>query len=238
MEQFNQFLGSHTESFTPLPPAVPGLFFPTPSEFLSDDVTAFKALCGVKTNKSSGPDPFPCKIWKESAVELAPVVRDIYNASLVQGFILSQLKQSIISPLPKCSPPKDIKADLRPIAPTSQFSKVLEGFTCRSLYDHVVDLIDDKRFALAGKSTTHALVYFLHVIHEGIDRGDMYARVLFTDFSKGFDLVDHHALLHELEILGVHDCLIRWIKAFLCDRQQRVRIDGCLLYTSPSPRDA
>ncbi|XP_044176714.1 uncharacterized protein LOC122959458 [Acropora millepora] len=130
-----------------------------PSDFLIDDVTAFKALCAVKINKSSGPDPFPCRIWKEFAVELAPVVRDIYNASLVQGFIPSQLKQSIISPLPKCSPPKDIKADLRPIALTSQFSKVLEGFTCRSLYDHVVDLIDDKRFALAGKSTTHALVY-------------------------------------------------------------------------------
>ena len=228
VEQFNQFLGSLTESFTPLPPPVPGLFFPTPSEFLIDDVTAFKALCAVKTNKSSGPDPFPCRIWKDFAVELAPVVRDIYNASLVQGFIPSQLKQSIISPLPKCSPPKDIKADLRPIALTSQFSKVLEGFTCRFLYDHVVDLIDDKQFALAGKSTTHALVYFLHVILEGLDRGDMYARVLFTDFSKGFDLVDHHALLHELEILGVHDCLIRWIKAFLCHRQQRVKIDGIL----------
>ena len=51
-------------------------------------------------------------------------------------------------------------------------------------------------------------------------------------FSKGFD---HHALLHELEILGVHDCLIRWIKAFLCDRQQRVRIDG-ILSPSISPR--
>ena len=61
-----------------------------------------------------------------------------------------------------------------------------------------------------------------------LDREDTYARVLFTDFSKGFDLVDHHALLQELEILGVHDCLIRWIKAFLCDRQQRVRIDGIL----------
>ena len=59
----------------------------------------------------------------------------------------------------------------------------------------------------------------------------MYARLLFTDFSKVFDLVDHHALLHEHEILGVHHCLIRWIKAFLCDRQKRVRKDGIL---SPS----
>ena len=105
----------------------------------------------MKTNKSSGPDPFPRRIWKEFAVELALVVRDIYNTSLVQGFIPSQLKQSIISPLPKSSPPKDIKADLRPIALTSQFLKVLEGFRCRSLYDR--------------------RVYFLYVILEGLDWG-------------------------------------------------------------------
>ena len=35
--------------------------------------------------------------------------------------------------------------------------------------------------------------------------------------------------------LGVHDCLIRWIKAFLCDLQQRVRIDS-ILTPSISPR--
>ena len=106
-------------------------------------------------------------------MELSLVVRDIYNTSLVQGFIPSQLKQGIISPLPKCSPPKYIKADLCPIALMSQFAKVLEGLMCRFLYDKVVDLIDDKQLALAGKSTTHARVHFLHVILEGLDQRDM-----------------------------------------------------------------
>ena len=72
----------------------------------------------------------------------------------------------------------------------------------------MVDLIDNKQFSLAGKSTTHAVVYFLHVVLEGLDWGDIYARVLFNDFSKGFDLVDHHALLHGLEFLDVQYCLI------------------------------
>ena len=48
----------------------------------------------------------------------------------------------------------------------------------------------------------------------------MYARIFYTDFSKGFDLVDHGALLHELEILKVHNAISRWI-----DRRQMVKID-------------
>lgn len=50
----------------------------------------------------------------------------------------------------------------------------------------------------------------------------------FTDFSEGLDLVDHRALLHELEVLGVHEAIFRWAGAFLVDRQQRVRINGQL----------
>lgn len=41
-------------------------------------------------------------------------------------------------------------------------------------------------------------MYFMHVFLESLDREGMYARILFVDFSKGFDLVDHRALLHEI----------------------------------------
>ena len=75
-----------------------------------------------------------------------------------------------------------------------------------------------------GRATTHALVFFLQVILEALDQGDTYARIFFTDFSKGFDLVDHNILIQEMELLGVHEASIRWIGSFLTDRSQRVRI--------------
>ena len=140
-------------------------------------------------------------------------------------------------PLPKCSPPKVVEADLRPIALTLQLAKIREGFTYSSSLSQVQDQLDDKQFAVARKSTTQALVYFMHVILESFDREGMYARILFTDFSKGFTLVDRRALLHELEVLGVHEAIVRWVGAFLVDRQQRVRINGQLsLPISPRGR--
>ena len=51
----------------------------------------------------------------------------------------------------------------------------------------------------------------------------MYVRMLFSDFSKGFDLVDHNVLLRELDNLDVDPHLVRWIVAFLTKRNLRVR---------------
>lgn len=61
------------------------------------------------------------------------------------------------------------------------------------------------------------------------------APILFTDFSEGFDLVDHSVLVSELRDLGVHEALIRWIGAFLTGRSQLVKV-GSALSNSVIPR--
>ena len=60
----------------------------------------------------------------------------------------------------------------------------MEGFILDSLYNQIVDKLDDKQFVLPGKSCSHALVYLIHHIVASLDRGNCFARILFTDFSK------------------------------------------------------
>ena len=55
-----------------------------------------------------------------------------------------------------------------------------------------------------------------------------YIRIFFSDFSKGFDLVDLNVLLSELNNLDVDPHLVRWIAAFLTNRSQRVGIGNSL----------
>ena len=145
---------------------------------------------------------------------------------MVQGYVPVPLKQSEVvpGPVPKCSPPKVVEQDLRPISLTQHMAKVMEGLTLDSLFKQFCDKLDTHQFALAGKFTTHALVFFLQVILETLDQGDTYARIFFTDFSTGFNLVHHNILIQEIEPLGVHEATIRWIGSFLTDRSQRVRI--------------
>ena len=44
-----------------------------------------KLLTNIKPNKASGPDAIPCRVLKDAAHELAPVLVDIFNTSLSSG---------------------------------------------------------------------------------------------------------------------------------------------------------
>jgi len=49
-------------------------------------------------------------------------------------------------------------------------------------------------------------------------------RLLFVDYAKAFDHVDHSTVVRKLINFGVPDILISWICSFLIDRQQRVKM--------------
>ena len=143
-----------------------------------------------------------------------------------QGIFPMALKRSIVVPVPKVSPPTNIEEDLRPISLTSQIAKVMEDCTLAKLFPQIVDKLDSKQFALPKKSTTHALVYLIHSILNALEKGSCTARLFFADFKKGFDLVDHNVIVKELVNLGVEPAIIRWIKAFLSNREQCVRVEN------------
>ena len=48
--------------------------------------------------------------------------------------------------------------------------------------------------------------------------------MVFIDYRKAFDYVDHSTVIRKLTYFGVTQVLIRWMHSFLCDRQQRVKL--------------
>ena len=57
--------------------------------------------------------------------------------------------------------------------------------------------------------------------------------IIYTDFQKAFDSVQHKRLLHKLSVYGIQGKLLIWIKSFLTNRRQRVLLNG-----SPSDWEA
>ena len=98
---------------------------------------------------------------KEFAFELGPVISDICNASLREGYIPSLLKSANGRPLPKQTPACSIQDDVRPVSLTCQVAKVLEGLTLAKILPLLLTKLDSKQFAVAGKSTVQAVVYFI-----------------------------------------------------------------------------
>ena len=52
--------------------------------------------------------------------------------------------------------------------------------------------------------------------------------VLYTDFSKAFDSVPHARLISKIEKYGIAGKLLNWVKAFIGNRKQRVKVKDCL----------
>lgn len=79
----------------------------------------------------------------------------------------------IVNPLPKVSPPQQVKSDLRPIALTCTISctiaKVMKGFVRSRLITQIAENIDPLQYAREGHSTADTLIHFLQSIHEASD---------------------------------------------------------------------
>ena len=222
-DKLNDFFVGLTDNFSPLP--TPELNLQSvPAEFLVCEEEVFTSLSALNIPKATGPDQIPNRILKEFAQQLAPVIKDIFNRSVAEGYFPHLMKHSIINPIPKISLPQKIEKDLRPISLTSTLAKIMEDFIRVRLLNQVADNLDPRQYAREGHSTTDALVYLLQAVHKATDSRNCGTRILFTDFTKGFDLIDHNILVLELTNIGVHPVLINWIKSFLHNRRQAVRI--------------
>ena len=182
--KINAFFAALTSGFTLITPSdVAAIVVPDmPSESLVLSCKAYRALRAVKWNKACGPDGILNCILKTFAFDLGPVIEDLYNTSLREGFVPSLLESAIICPMFKQRLPQSIEYDLRPISLTCHITKIMEGFTLLRVLPGFTSRLDPKQIAVSGKSTQHALVYLLHIVLEALDRGNSW---FFADFKKG-----------------------------------------------------
>ena len=64
----------------------------------------------------------------------------------------------------------------------------------------------------------------VHTWYESTDKSDTFVRVLLVDYSKAFDHINHEILIAKLCGMGLLAHIVRWVAAFLIDRQQCVKI--------------
>ena len=185
------------------------------------------ALQRVKTNTATGPDNIPALVLKDHANILAAPLTAIFNSSLREGVIPNEWKMANVIPLPNTKPIMSVETDIRPISLTPIVEKVFESIVLGWVDDIVGERIDDNQFGgVGGTSTTDALVEMTHKWYEATDVLNNYVRVVLLDFSKAFDLINHHILVDKLITNGVPAHIVRWLAAFLIDRQQQVKISN------------
>ena len=103
-------------------------------------------------------------------------------------------------------------------------AKVFESLVLKWVDICVKLKIDDRQFGGMPGTTTDVLIEMLHKWYEATDVTDNFVRVLFLDYGKAFDLINLDMLIDKLVKMELPAHLVRWMAAFLLDREQRVKI--------------
>ena len=118
----------------------------------------------------------------------------------------------------------------RPVALTSHLSKVMERLVRAPMVSHLESqgLMDPAQHgSRAGRSTLSQLLSQYDLVLDLLKDGAN-CEIVYLDFSKAFDKVDHSLLLLKLRDLGFTGSLGRWLGHFLLDRTQSVKVGSSL----------
>ncbi len=134
-------------------------------------------------------------------------------------------KEADISPVFKTGKKTD-PSNYRPISLTSVPCKIMERLSKKVMMKHLIknSLITKEQHGFINfKSCVTNLIETLDFLSETLNRGFL-AILIYLDFAKAFDKGDHVGLHIKLERIGFRGAILCWLKAFLTDRKQMVKI--------------
>lgn len=180
-------------------------------------------ILNLDTKKGCSPDNVNNVFLHRYALWTCQYLTLIFEKSVSTCTVPCSWKRARVIPLFK-SGQKQSFLNYRPISLTSHTCKLLEHI----IYKHIITFLDSNNILCSaqhgfrsGFSTITQLTEFTHDIAFALDLGHQ-VDALFIDFSKAFDTVPHHKLLHKLSLILNNPLLVDWIRSFLYNRSQYV----------------
>ena len=195
---------------------------PTITEF-----ECYEKLVSAKKPTSEVPGDLPSSVVKEFTVELANPVSKLLNNIVQSASWPDQYKVEYVTPIGKVPQPES-EDDLRPIALTNFFSKVMEAFVVMWLLDIIGEKMDFRQYGgTKGNSVSHYLIELINfILYNQDEREPTSVLACLVDFAKAFNRQDHTILITKLSDMGVPPWLLKIVISFLQNRSMVVRYKG------------
>ena len=121
-----------------------------------------------------------------------------------------------------------LACNYRPVSLTCVSCKLLEHIVCSNIMAHLDEhkLLSDRQHAFRKKHSCETqLITVIDDWAKILDKGGQ-VDTFILDFEKAFDTPPHELLKCKLYGYGIGGKTLKWIDSFLCDRQQRVMVNG------------
>lgn len=225
-EQADLFARFFSQNYT-LPIQDPHIIDHSPNDddIFLDDAFILNELIKINIKKGAGPDGIHLIILRKCAKALLLPLKIIFNDSLANGSFPDTWKRSSVTPIFKKGARSNIE-NYRCIAKLPTIAKFFEHLVNIKLIQLVQGEISQLQHGfMKGRSTTSNLMEFTHYAYDGLNSGAQ-IDVLYTDFSKAFDRVDHGTLIRKLRGFNIPTKMIIWLQSYLSNRTQYVRFGG------------
>lgn len=189
------------------------------------DEEVLKLLKSIDLTKSGGPDTIPPLFITNCAESLVKPLVILFKRSLSEGCVPKIWKSAFVTPLHKKGDRSSVE-NYRPISKLCIFAKIFEKIVFTQVYAVLKSSFSDEQHGfLRNRSTTSNLLIANEFITKGMESGSQ-VDVLFTDYSKCFDRIDHCTLLRQISAAGIHGDLYRWFASYIENRSQAAVVQG------------
>jgi len=190
----------------------------TAEELFTQDIV-FKKLSLLNVSKSTGPDSMHPHFLKNCADLIAEPLTYIFRKSFEESCLPEE--SANVTPLYKKGSKLDPK-NYRPVSLTCVSCKIMEAVIRDYMAEKLTVSVYQHGFT-KGKSCTTNLLTAFEAWTKWIDDG-YGADIVYLDYKKAFDSVNHVKLIEKLQMANVEVTVIKWIAAFLYNRKMRVKV--------------
>ena len=195
--------------------------------FLPSDSPEVENIINDLKNNGTGLKKISNSVLQDNKSTISPILSDIINKCINQGYFPLELKTGCITPIHKGGDKTDVK-NYRPVCSLSSLSKIIEKVVHNRMMSYIdkYGILSSKQFGFRKKMGTEtALANYIDYIISGLREGN-YTVSIFMDLSKAFDVLNHDILKSKLEHYGFRHNFLEFLMNFVKNRQYFVSANG------------